>query len=91
MRKSERERQSGGGERETIVKVELMEVHTLYEVAEGRRLEGGDLRVAQFAVRLKVAGVDRLQQLLRHLDHLLLAGCKWKGERKEKRRRKVVD
>lgn len=45
----------------TIVKVELMEVHTLYKVAEGCRIEGRDAGVAHLAIGVKVARVDGLE------------------------------
>lgn len=69
---------------ETIVKVELLEVHTLYEIAKGARLEGSHLRVAHATVRLKVARVVRLEQLLGHLDHFLFASYEQEKERERK-------
>ena len=58
---------------ETIVKVELMEVHTLYKVSEGRRIECGDLGIAKFGIGFKVSRVDRLKELFGNFDYFLLA------------------
>lgn len=56
-----------------VLKVESVEIHPLYQVAQRFRLKRGQSRVADLSVCLEVSIVDRLYQLLGDLDDFLFA------------------
>lgn len=55
-----------------VLKVKLVEVHSLHQVAQSFRLKRGQTRVTDSCICLKVSIVDGLDQLLCDLDNLLL-------------------
>lgn len=56
-----------------VLKVESVEVHPLYQVAQRFRLKRGQSRVADLSVCLKVSIVDCFYQLFSDLDNFLFA------------------
>lgn len=58
--------------RESVLKVEAVEICALHQVAQGLRLKGREARVTYLCVGLKVSIVDGLNQLLGDFNDLLL-------------------